>query len=86
MTALGGARNLHPDMSGLRFLRSIRLVLGFLTTINRVALNAALIYVVFRYYKDFDRIFPFLSERGEKSCWRSPDRYRDRRRFLSRFR
>jgi hypothetical protein len=39
IAALGGARNPHPDLSGLRFLRSIRLALRPLMTLFRGALQ-----------------------------------------------
>jgi hypothetical protein len=35
IAALGGARNPHPDLSGLRFLPSIRLALRSLMTLFR---------------------------------------------------
>jgi hypothetical protein len=34
IAALGGARNPHPDLSGFRFLRSIRLSLRLLMTLS----------------------------------------------------
>jgi len=38
-TSLVGARNPHPDLSGLRFLRSVRLIFSSLTTMYRGAHN-----------------------------------------------
>jgi hypothetical protein len=37
IAALGGAQNPHPDLSGLRFLRSIRLALMSFITLFRDA-------------------------------------------------